>query len=184
MDQSLIYSILLGANIDEKDCPLINELLCAHYGASHANNNMSKLAFVNSFAGSGNPYMATIGALSTLGATHGPVVEAREVIYEKDRVEVYVSLGKKVPGYGGAFFKDRIDPAFIPVVEIIQSTEKYKRLQRGADIINNSKGRKAVFPNPAGITACVAEILGLPKYMETWFFIAGRSAQWFLTISK
>jgi citrate synthase len=180
----MIYSILLGADIEDKDCALINELLCAHYGASHANNNMSKLAFVNSFVGSGNPYMATIGALSTLGNTHGPVVEARETIYEyKNRIEDIIFTGGKVPGYGGAFFKDRIDPAFIPVVDIIQSTEKYKILQDGADLINRSKGRKAVYPNPAGITACVAELLGLPKYMETWFFLVGRSAQWFLTIN-
>lgn len=177
----VVFSQLLGVDLSDWHVELILRTLSAHYVASKANSNMSKMCYVNSHFGSGNALMGVIGGISTLGGAHGPITKARQVIFQSKTISELLESGQKVPGYGGSFFKDFTDPAFEAVCEFIHSNENFKILQDGAEEVNNHKGRTIVFPNAAGITACVAEILNLPDHMENWFFLAGRIPQWFTT---
>jgi citrate synthase len=174
---------------------LMEELQEAHYKAALDNQNISKMAALTVFDGSDNPMNAIAAGLLSTGGIHGPLTETRELLrmynQDKDFCIAYmtdmVKGGGKIPGLGNSFFKDKVDPAFSPALELYVQTcndlgedSLVINFAKDANLaIEQAKGvNKNLYLNASAITAGITELLGGCKYIENWFFIAGRSRAW------
>ena len=95
-----------------------------HRTAALVNDNVSSL-MVRIVASCGGTFnQALTAALSTLGETHGPVTQARRVIFGElnESIEWALVSGYKIPGWGNAFFKgSEGDPAWKDAREILSA---------------------------------------------------------------
>jgi len=182
---------------------LMEELQEAHYQAAMSNQNISKMAALNCFHGSDNPMNAIASGLLSTGGIHGPLTETRELLrmYAQDSdfciayMRDMVKGGGKIPGLGNSFFKDKIDPSFQVVYDLYNRTRldlysestddditpvNIREFARDANLaIEQALGiNKNLQLNASAITAGIVELLGGCKYIENWFFIAGRSRAW------
>ncbi len=130
---------------------------------------------------------AVASAVLTLGGVHAPVTQARHVIFnmENDDIVEAVASGMVIPGFGNAFHKDGIDPAWVDFEKALKEEEPdfAKRIDAVADIVNKAKGTNTtnqLFPNPAAYTAAVAELLGMPEGTEVSLLVNARMRAWVL----
>ncbi len=190
--------------LDVKDSQRLQYLLQeAHYHAALAKDNLSKVVFLQSFAGSQEPMHSVASGLLSTGAVHGPLTETRHMMaFMKVNQEAFfdtmvkrLSIGDKMPGLGNSFYKDGIDPAFNKVVDFYRQIHIQYELGTGdmdayAGYINVARAKlfgpekKQLHLNAAGITAGVCQLLGALPFFENWFFIAGRSRAWLEIIGK
>lgn len=170
----------------------------AHYMAGLNNPSISRQVFDAAYQGSGNITQSICSGLLTTGAIHGPLTEAREFLYTFEQnteqmkrvIENLIRQGEKVPGLGNSFFKDSIDPAFQTTYDLY--TKLYEFATGGdtanpldhlsawtnASITRFKEKPSHLFPNAAGITAAVCNLLKAVPFYENWFFISGRSKAW------
>ena len=93
-------------------------------------------------------------------------------------VEVYLSNGLKVPGFGNSFFKQEIDPCWLEVadflmVEYPQVVDAIQKLQAAL----SAKGLE-LQPNAAMFTGAAAMLAGFPVGTEPALFIVPRIGAW------
>ena len=174
---------------------LMEELQEAHYRAALDNQNISKMAALVVFDGSDNPMNAIAAGLLSTGGIHGPLTETRELLrmysQDKDFCIAYmtdmVKGGGKIPGLGNSFYKDKVDPAFDGCVQMYVQTCKdlgteplmVNFAKDANEAILTAKGiDKNLQINASLVTAAITELLGGCKYIENWFFVAGRSRAW------
>jgi citrate synthase len=83
-----------------------------------------------------------------------------------------------VPGWGGAFQKDKVDPIWLPVEEVIRSgwSQYADKLDDVTSTLHYHD--KHIFPNPSAYTACAALIMGVAPKMAATLFIRGRLSGW------
>lgn len=182
--------------IEERAQMLIETLLEAHYKAGKTNNSISREVAAMAFYGSGDPMGSCASALLTTGKAHGPLDECRDILMsfrrsKKETIDMlrqYCLMGKKLPGIGNSFFKDKVDPAFQEAYRDYRSL--YLDAQNDQPLLDAyvfecnkmlsefKEKPMQLPPNAAGITAAICDLLNRPRYEQNWFFIAGRSKAW------
>ncbi len=87
--------------------------------------------------------------------------------------------GDILPGWGNAFYKKSIDPAFVPMEHLLKTGYRVHadRLDEVAELIFKVNGR-VLYPNPASFTAVTAEILDFPAGVEMMLAVMSRLPTW------
>lgn len=156
-------------------------VLEAHSKAALDNQNQSSVA-VQLAAAAGVPFhQAVAAALATLGGLHGPVTQARRVIFYRHRDEIVraIESGLRIPGWGNSFHKDGTDPAWLEVEQVlsVEHPEHWQQLHR-ITLMLKKYGGVVLYPNAAAFTAVAAEVLGSPLGTELSLFLVGRVGAW------
>ncbi len=170
----------LPADLGENERELLATLMESHRQAARNNANLSKAVAVEAWRGSGSFVQAACAGCLTIGGLHAPIAAARKVWCHATitRLTMRVRDGEKVPGFGNSFFKDRIDPAFEPVAELLKV--KFPMAASHLDDLTEAvwRGGKRIFPNAALLTAAVCELIGIPEGIEEALFILARLPVW------
>lgn len=167
--------------MSERD-QLLNAVMEAHLKSTMNNDtNVSSMALKQSAAvGKGFPE-ALASAMLTLGNVHGPITQARHLLYAADNDFIVSALGDGaiLPGYGHDFHKDGIDPAWEEVNELMEDAfpKHHARIWEVADLIEKAKEQK-IYPNPGVFTAATAEIIEIPFGTEHSIVVMGRMPAW------
>jgi len=179
--------VVLNLNIDfafgevtPKKLELLQAVFDAHDMAARSNQNASSAAAMNAFFGSGNLTNGIASSILTLGDAHGPIGPARFVYerFDERALKSAIEAGMKIPGFGNSFFKDRIDPAWSRVREIIETdfpnaNERIKQLHAWM-----KEAGKDVYPNAAIYTAVICSELVMSPGSESAIFILARTSAW------
>lgn len=168
------------ADVTPEKLELLQAVFDAHDMAARNNQNASSGAAINSFFGSGNLTNAIASAILTLGDAHGPIGPARFVYerFDERALKSAIESNMKIPGFGNSFFKDKIDPAWSRVREIIETD-----FPNANSRINQLHGwmkeaGKNVHPNAALYTAVICSELGMFPGSESAIFILARTSAW------
>lgn len=147
------------------------------HGASAHRKNCSTLGLLNAYAGSGDYVQAIIGALSTLGGKHAPLLATYQVLKDTGGpTKALLSCGAKIPGWGNSFVKGGPDELWSAVEECLDAFPIGARLREITEALH-AVG-KLVYPNPSGYSAAAAIVLKMPPEILPWFLVAGRLASW------
>jgi len=159
---------------------LLQAVFDAHDMAARNNQNSSSGAAVNAFFGSAQLTNGIASAILTLGDAHGPIGPARFVYERFDgrALKSAIEAGMKIPGFGNSFFKDRIDPAWSRVSELIKSD--FSNANARIEQLHGwmKEAGKNIHPNAALYTAVVCSELGVIPGAESAIFILARTAAW------
>jgi citrate synthase len=167
-------------HLTSKEWKLLNELLDAHY-QSCFRDNASSVGVAIAADASGELGKAITSGISTMGARHAPVVETVRFLsleYPSGQVGSMLKRSQKVPGWGGTFQKDKPDPLWTAVDELIEDCQVGLYLKMAAVTDELKQHDKLLFPNPSAYTACVAIALGMPAELAPYLFIYGRLSGW------
>lgn len=172
-------------SVDPVFAPAENALLTALWDAHQAvamRGNASGSAFTMAYQGSGDYTKALAGALATLGAKHGPIVETCRTLASMNEPTNVIRLcgiyGKHIPGWGNSLVKGRNDPDFLRVRDQLENINP-KMVERIDAITGALHARgKHIYPNPSCWTAAVAITVGLPAELSPYLFIAARLPVW------
>jgi citrate synthase len=179
MDLNLNIDFALG-DATPKKLELLQAVFDAHDMAARNNQNASSGAAVNAFFGSAQLTNAIASAILTLGDAHGPIGPARFVYerFDERALKSAIEAGMKIPGFGNSFFKDKIDPAWSRVREIIEADfpNANGRINQLHDWMRQSG--KDIHPNAALYTAVVCSELGMIPGSESAIFILARTSAW------
>jgi citrate synthase len=179
--------MVLNLNIDfaladatPQKLELLQAVFDAHDMAARNNQNSSSGAAVNAFFGSAQITNGIASAILTLGDAHGPIGPAR-FVYEKFDERAFksaIEAGMKIPGFGNSFFKDRIDPAWSHVSELIKSD--FPNVNARIEQLHGwmKDMGKDIHPNAALYTAVVCSEIGVIPGAESAIFILARTAAW------
>jgi citrate synthase len=172
----------IGLDVESEADELISAVLKAHKTAALENENVSSVALSLAASVQTAFPQSVAAALQTLGGpVHGPTKEAREMIYGWKAEDMFEALndGQRLPGWGNAFHKEAIDPAWNEVDALLRSNyeEHAARLDNITELISEVRSRK-LFPNAAAYTAVTAHIIGLPLGLEIMLLILGRLPAW------
>lgn len=176
-----------GEPLTLEEQELLGALMQAH-AISARRNNLSTHAAIGAAIGSGDYYAAVAAPLMTLGGLHGPIPQAMAVLASSiDAAEIVAeALGqsKKVPGWGTSFVKAAPDPDWEEVRGRLAQGKRpeLERMEQVTAALH--RAGKLVFPNPAGFTAAVAMVLGMPARIAPYLFLAGRLEVWSELIMK
>jgi citrate synthase len=157
---------------------LVEALIEAHQTAALHNSNASSQIAQVATAGSHDFSKGVIAAIASTGGGHAPLSQARQVY--RYATQEWVAQQKIVPGFGNSFYKDKVDPAFENVLNIL--TEKFPSARKRIDELHGWV--KKVYPNAALITAAVCEICEVPDGLESSLFILSRVPVWAQQVSK
>jgi citrate synthase len=156
-------------------------LMRAHFTAAIENDNVSS-TMVRTVAAVGKPLGdAFAAALMTLGEVHGPITQARALLFngDDDLIRTDLERGLKVPGFGNAFFKEGIDPAWHDMDKMVYELDPKTgaRLDVVSDMICAAKGKR-IYPNAASYTAIAAHWMEFPWHTELALLVMGRLPAW------
>jgi len=179
--------MVLNLNIDfaladatPKKLELLQAVFDAHDMAARNNQNASSGAAVNAFFGSAQLTNGIASAILTLGDAHGPISPARFVYerFDERALKSAIEAGMKIPGFGNSFFKDRIDPAWSRVREIIAAD--FHNANARIEQLHGwmKEAGKDVHPNAALYSAVICNELGMIHGSESAIFILARTAAW------
>lgn len=162
----------------EKIVRLVNCCIECHQNAAFKNLNASSAAFQNAHLSSGDLEKGIASAILTLGNNHGPISAARDVFQKCTEEDIaMVDYGYKIAGFGNSFFKDRIDPSFQPLDDLLRDEFKESKM-RIDELTAWMQKRKKIYPNAALYTAVVCEIAGIDEGKESMLFILARLPVW------
>lgn len=171
----------LGMEPDEAKDRLMATVAACHREAAIRNMPASSAALVNVASCGGGFSKSVAAALLTLGEMHGPIDEAREVIYRTplDEIATRIHRGDKIPGWGNAFYRDQLDPAWIPALELV-SNEWPDHMMRLAEVteVVRRETKANLFPNASAFSAVAAEVVGVPLGTALMLAIVGRLPAW------
>lgn len=163
--------------VDDK---LFDLLMEAHAMTALSNANASSGACVNAGAVTGKLTNGLASAILCLGGHHAPIMEARLVYtqWTKEHIKEALMWNKFIPGFGNAFYKDSIDPAWQAVDAYLYTTypaeyERIRELQRwlqGQDV--------NLYPNAALYSAVACDIMGCVWGAEVSLLILARLPMW------
>lgn len=160
---------------------LLREVHIAHH-LSCFRQNPSAVAITCAAQGSQDLYKSVAAGLMTFGGPHGPIPETYDILISKEFpseiVSRYVTLHKKVPGWGMSFVRDRIDPIWMPVSEALQRDwpDVHARIDQFTEALH-AHG-KMVYPNPSAFTAAAAIAVKMPRSLSPLLLIEGRVEAW------
>jgi citrate synthase len=130
---------------------------------------------------SGELAKAIIAGIVTMGVKHAPVEETiRFLSLENPAGEVgsILRAGRKVPGWGGTFQKDKPDPLWAGVDSSLKKKSELLYAKCEAVTAELKDHGKILYPNPSAYTAATAIVLGVPSKVASWLFIYGRITAW------
>jgi citrate synthase len=157
---------------------LLTAVLDAHDASARRNNISSQAVAINAQA-AGDYGKAIAGAILTLGGIHGPIEQAQYLLSRTNpalAADTLLANGRKVPGWGNSFHRGEADPLWIGVDQLLRPTRLARVLDSVTETIR-ARG-KDLFPNPAGYTAAVCIVLGVPAQISCMLFLAGRLSAW------
>lgn len=162
--------------LEPQELNLIRAVFEAHQKSAFR-DNMSTSMCITAALGSGRYANGIAGAILTLGAIHGPIEQCMEYLESEMRSRT-PTLPPLVPGWGNSFIKGAPDEDWKEVDGIVK--EMYPRLY---EIIEDTTDTlhangKAIYPNPGCYTAAACIILGIPKEIASYLFIAARLDCW------
>lgn len=162
----------------------MSDLLQALYKA-HAEvairGNPSHQALILAAQGSRNYFNALTAAFATYGGLHGPLGATYDLLVRDDpchEIQIRLEVGLKIPGYGNSFYKDGIEPAFLPVEEELRKVNPV--LAGKIDLMTefiHGMGKK-IYPNPSTFTCAVALVEGVPKEAVGFLVVQARLLVW------
>ncbi len=156
-------------------------MMKAHADAAANNDNLSSGTIKQMAIVQKSFLESMVAGLLTLGGTHAPIEQARQVLFYTDNEDIiaHIEAGFLLPGFGNAFYKDQIDPAWVDVEAKLKAdfTSYAERIEEVTQILSEAKG-KTIYPNAAAFTAAVAEILQMPIGTELSLLIQGRLFVW------
>jgi citrate synthase len=160
---------------------LLDTLSWCNQSAALTNNNASSAALTNAAGCDSRFEHAVASALLTFGTKHGPTTEARRLLYDTENEEIITRLedGEILPGWGNAFYKKSIDPAFVPLDHLLRETysSHHDRLDEIATLVFKVRGR-VLYPNAASYNAICAEIVCFAWGLEIMLPIMCRLPAW------
>lgn len=158
---------------------LLDEVTKAHYSNTFR-ANQSAVAVQLAASGSGNYFQSIAMAILTLGGQHAAIHEAYDIVSsDNPALEARKRLvaGKRVAGWGNAFVKDQIDPAWDKVVLLLKKEPIWFNSIEAVQAVMDSYDKK-LFPNPACFSATTAVVLKLPRHLCGWVGAMGRITAW------
>lgn len=159
---------------------LLDALLRAHHESTFR-NNPSTAAVTNAAAGSGCLSSAIAAGILCIGAKHAPLKRTVEFLDQPfPSIEMPLILGRneRVPGWGGTFQKDMIDPIWAEVDNLLRKFRPELAGRLDSVTAEFAALGKSLYPNPSAYTACVAITIRLPAKLAPYLFIAGRLSAW------
>lgn len=159
---------------------LLSALFEAH-AASVNRPNVSSEMVVNACVGSGDYLKAIPAAMLTLGALHGPIVQAHSLLDSACAPSIarsILSQGQKVPGWGSSFAKGQKDTIWLNFEATLRLNAPELDDRLDAVTYELQRAGKSLYPNPGAYTAAAAIVLGIPARVSPWLFIQGRLAGW------
>jgi len=171
----------LGVASSDEVEELLDTLSWCNQAAATTNANASSVALANAASCGARFEHSVAAALLTFGGKHGPAGEARELVYRTERDEIVSRLENEeiLPGWGNAFYKKSIDPAFVPMNHLL--CEKYRshseKLDEISELIFKVTGH-VLYPNAAAFNGIAAELLGLVRGTELLLVIVCRLPAW------
>lgn len=177
---------------------LLNALTNAHWEAAINNvGNISSVVALTAYQGSSSLNQAIAAAILSMGETHAPVRQARDLIrkfknWSRDKFNGHILQtireGKKVPGFGHSFYKEGIDPAFQRPWELYRAVfdgpEPVGIIQDMINIFLIEKGKNPIYPNAAIITAAICEYCKMEPGMELGVVASARIPAWIYLINN
>lgn len=132
--------------------------------------------------GTGDYFKAIASAILMLGGIHGPLTQTYDLLALEcplDEVARRLDNGFRVPGWGNGFYKDGVEPAFLPVSEelIKVNPEICERILSITEFLHNKRELK-IWPNPSCFTAATAITVGLPREAVGVLALQGRLMVW------
>lgn len=152
----------------------------AHQDAAAWNTQNGSSAALTHAATLGLDYHQCVAqAIHTLGMLHGPVKQARAMLWVPIDPLAYHRGGLAIPGYGNSFYRGGLDDAvkeldgflrahYTPAIERLDATTQRVREVSGAEL----------YPNLAAYTALVAQLLEVPVGLELHAVITARMEVW------
>lgn len=171
------------SNIPEPQHPhlsgLVSALFTAHHLSALENNNVSSVAVRNCNAGNPGTLNGIASAILSLGSSHAPITDAREV-WRRDDVWLInaVQAGVCIPGFGNSFFKAG-DPKWEPVALFLKShfaAEHWRLMAKTGIMLARAP---SLFPNAAMYTAIACDLLRVPDGQEGLLVLLARLPAWF-----
>lgn len=156
---------------------LLEEVWKRHkLGALKNVNNASNQAVRNAAPCSLNLAQSLASGILALGGLHGAVTQARRVLFHQTPRNL--NKGERVPGMGNSFYRDQIDPVWQGLAEFIEKNhpEIWGKILAWQEQLR--KQGKTLYPNPAALTAAVAELVGWPVGAELILLVEPRMAVW------
>lgn len=129
-------------------------ILDAHSAAARDNDNLSKLAGIAAYQGSGSIPNAIAAACLTLGHLHAPLIQARDVYdhWQKSDVDAAMASHHRVAGFGNSFHRNG-DPAFGDFRRALPASDRVRieQLELWVGIPANAALYTAAFTGLAGL---------------------------------
>lgn len=166
--------------LTKEDELLLAKLFQAHIDSAFR-DNASSVAVANAAFSSGDLAKAIAAGLLTLGGRHAPLEETYHFLsldHPYKFVNHFLKDEAKIPGWGGTFQKDKPDPIWQPVDQLLQEyqPELYQKIEEVTNALH--KHDKIIFPNPSAYTAATAITVRLDVKLAAYLFIAGRLDAW------
>lgn len=120
---------------------------------------------------------AVVAAMLSLGGSHGPIAQAREVLFGSI-VPMALPAGVIVPGFGNSFYAGAIDPNWTGLAGVLRDEypDIWAPINAWSGLLKDAG--KPSTPNPASLTAAVAELVGWPRGFEFLLLVMPRMVVW------
>jgi citrate synthase len=166
--------------LNKVDYRLLDLLIAAHAKTAIDNANASSAACVNAGAVTGKLTNGLASAILCLGGHHAPIMEARIVYrqWTKEQIKEALLWNKLIPGFGNAFYKDSIDPAWQGVDDFLYAEypQEYARIRELRDWMRGQNVN--LFPNAALYSAVSCDIMECVWGAEISILILARLPMW------
>jgi citrate synthase len=174
-------------NVWWRDEPLISreqyllEILYRAHRQSCFRPNPSSVTAINAAIGSGDIGKAVAAAILTLGGKHAPLEQTVRFLAGANpagEVDSLLRQNRKVPGWGGSFQQDGIDPIWSGVASSLEKWHPDIMRKLNQVTLELHQLGKAIYPNPSAFTAAVVIALKVPAKLAVYLFISARLDAW------
>lgn len=141
--------------------------------ADNVSNCLARVVAESSHSGMN----AVVAAMLSLGGSHGPIAQAREVLFGHIAPPV-LPEGVVVPGFGNSFYAGSIDPNWTELAGVLRDEypDVWAPIEHWSELLKEAG--KPCTPNPASLTAAVAELVGWPHGFEFLLLVMPRMTVW------
>lgn len=172
--------------LNAEETRLLEALTSAHHRSAFR-SNVSTVVVAQTFEASGDLSKAIAAGILTMGRKHAPLKQTYQFLSLEEpwrEVEGILKRGAKVPGWGGTFQKDKPDPLWQTVDDLLADIWPATYIKISGVTTTLMEHGKLLYPNPSAYTAATALILELPKELVSYLFIGGRLAAWSMIAQK
>ena len=154
------------------------DLVFQAHARSAMRDNASTVALKNAAKGSGRLECGLIAALASVGGQHAPIADIYRFLDQTtEEMAAEIHGGHKALGWGNGFFKNRPDPDWVLVSELLKPWPQLCGKIESITQLLHSRGKR-IYPNAGCYTAATAIVTGMPAKLAPWLLIQGRLAVW------